>query len=122
MTVSYTHLVPEYDVKDIELGQKLMIKPEVFEKKKSYPGVVTKISRISKVSETTSENVLEVEVKPDEAIPYIVPGFKVSAIISVSYTHLDVYKRQGYTREDYEKEGLDNENYDGEEEIEEAKK
>ena len=73
--------VPEYDVKDIELGQKLMIKPEVFEKKKSYPGVVTKISRISKVSETTSENVLEVEVKPDEAIPYIVPGFKVSAVI-----------------------------------------
>ena len=73
--------VPEYDVKYIELGQKLMIKPEVFEKKKSYPGVVTKISRISKVSETTSENVLEVEVKPDEAIPYIVPGFKVSAVI-----------------------------------------
>ena len=73
--------VPEYDVKDIELGQKLMIKPEVFEKKKSYPGVITKISRISKVSETTSENVLEVEVKPDEAIPYIVPGFKVSAVI-----------------------------------------
>lgn len=73
--------VPEYDVKDIELGQKLMIKPEVFEKKVSYPGVVTKISRISKVSETTSENVLEVEVKPDEAIPHIVPGFKVSAVI-----------------------------------------
>ena len=73
--------VPEYDVKDIKLGQKLMIKPEVFEKKKSYPGVITKISRISKVSETTSENVLEVEVKPDEAIPYIVPGFKVSAVI-----------------------------------------
>ena len=67
--------VPEYDVKDIELGQKLMIKPEVFEKKKSYPGVITK------VSETTSEKVLEVEVKPDEAIPYIVPGFKVSAVI-----------------------------------------
>lgn len=73
--------VAEYDVKDIKLGQSLVIKPEVFEKKESYTGVITKISRISKVSKTTSENVLEVEVKPNEAIPYIVPGFKVSAVI-----------------------------------------
>lgn len=73
--------VPEYDVKNIEMNQKLIIKPEVFEKKKSYGGVVTKVSTISKVSEETSENVLEVEVKPDEKIPYIVPGFKVSATI-----------------------------------------
>ena len=73
--------VAEYDVKDIKLGQNLIIKPEVFEKKESYTGVITKISRISKVSKTTSENVLEVEVKPNEVIPYIVPGFKVSAVI-----------------------------------------
>lgn len=73
--------VPEYDVKNIEMNQKLIIKPEVFEKKRSYGGVVTKVSTISKVSEETSENVLEVEVKPDEKIPYIVPGFKVSATI-----------------------------------------
>ncbi|MGL5357391.1 MAG: efflux RND transporter periplasmic adaptor subunit [Cetobacterium sp.] len=73
--------VPEYEVKDISLNQKLIIKPEVFEKKISYPGVITKISRVSQVSKTTSENVLEVEVKPTENIPHIVPGFKVSSRI-----------------------------------------
>ncbi|MGL5087885.1 MAG: efflux RND transporter periplasmic adaptor subunit [Cetobacterium sp.] len=73
--------VPEYEVRDIELNQKLIIKPEVFEKKISYPGVITKISRVSQVSKTTSENVLEVEVKPTEKIPHIVPGFKVSSRI-----------------------------------------
>ena len=46
--------VAEYDVKDIKLGQGLIIKPEVFEKKESFSGVITKISRISKVSTTTS--------------------------------------------------------------------
>lgn len=73
--------VAEYDVKDIKLGQNLVIKPEVFEKKEAFSGAITKISKISKVSTTTSENVLEVEVKPNEVIPYIVPGFKVSAVI-----------------------------------------
>lgn len=73
--------VPEYDVSNIYIGQKILIKPEAFEKKKSFPGKVTKISKISEVSETTSENVLETEVKPDEVIPYIVPGFKVTATI-----------------------------------------
>lgn len=75
--------VPEYNVKDLKLGQKLIIKPEVFEKKKSYNGVITKISRVSKVSDETGENVLEVEVKPQEVIPHLVPGFKVSATIYV---------------------------------------
>ncbi|WP_407536691.1 efflux RND transporter periplasmic adaptor subunit (plasmid) [Cetobacterium somerae] len=73
--------VPEYEVKDIKLNQKLTIKPEVFEKKISYPGIITKISRVSQVSKNTSENVLQVEVKPTEEIPHIVPGFKVSARI-----------------------------------------
>jgi len=73
--------VPEYEVKEIKLDQKLVIKPEVFEKKISYPGVITKISRVSQVSKTTSENVLQVEVRPTEEIPHIVPGFKVSARI-----------------------------------------
>lgn len=80
--------VPEYDVKNIKIGQELIIKPEVFEKKKSYNGVITDMSKISKVSEDTSENVLEVEVKPYEKIPHIVPGFKVSATIYVnSFEH-----------------------------------
>lgn len=73
--------VPEYDVKNVYVGQKILLKPEAFEKKKSYPGKVTKISKISEISETTSENILETEVKPDEIIPYIVPGFKVTATI-----------------------------------------
>lgn len=76
--------VPEYDVKNIKIGQELIIKPEVFEKKKSYNGIITDMSKISKVSEETSENVLEVEVKPYEKIPHIVPGFKVSATIYVT--------------------------------------
>ncbi|WP_027129066.1 efflux RND transporter periplasmic adaptor subunit [Fusobacterium perfoetens] len=73
--------VPEYDVKNIYLGQSLILKPEVFEKKESFTGVITKISKISEVSEITSENVLTAEVKPDKTIPYIVPGFKVTATI-----------------------------------------
>ncbi|MGL6154472.1 MAG: efflux RND transporter periplasmic adaptor subunit [Cetobacterium sp.] len=73
--------VPEYDVKEIKLGQNLIIKPEVFEKKISYPGKITKISRVAQVSKTTSENILKVEVKPTEEIPHIVPGFKVSSRI-----------------------------------------
>ncbi len=73
--------VPEYDVKNIYLGQKILLKPEVFEKKKAFPGKITKISKISEVSEITSENILKTEVKPDEVIPYIVPGFKVVATI-----------------------------------------
>lgn len=73
--------VPEYNIKDIKLNQSLLIKPEVFEKKKSFQGEVIKISRISRVSKTTSENIVEVEVKPEKEIPYIIPGFKVSARI-----------------------------------------
>ncbi|MDR3258389.1 MAG: efflux RND transporter periplasmic adaptor subunit [Fusobacteriaceae bacterium] len=73
--------VPEYDIIDIKLGQKIDIKPEVYEKKKVFSGKVIDISKISKTSTSTSENVVEVEVKPDENIPNIVPGFKVSASI-----------------------------------------
>lgn len=73
--------VPEYDIKNIELGQKLTIKPEVFEKRKEFYGKITKISKISEVSKITGENVVKVEVKPDEVIPYIMPGFKVVALI-----------------------------------------
>lgn len=78
--------VPEYDVQNIKLGQKLIIKPEVFEKKKAYNGKIIKISKISKISRETSENILEVEAAPEEKIPYIVPGFRVSATI---YLNLD---------------------------------
>lgn len=81
--------VPEYDVKNIYLGQKIALKPEVFEKKKAFSGKITKISKISEVSEVTSENVLKAEVKPDEVIPFIVPGFKVVATV-----YLDTKKEE----------------------------
>lgn len=73
--------IPEYDIKDIKINQKLILKPEVFENKKEFNGKITKIAKISKSSSTTSENIVEVEVKPLEDIPNIVPGFKVSATI-----------------------------------------
>lgn len=82
--------IAEYDVKYIKLGQSIIIKPEVFEKKESFLGMITKISRVSKVSEQTSENVLEVEVRPNETIPYIVPGFKVSAVIYLDRNDEDI--------------------------------
>lgn len=73
--------VPEYDLKNIVVGQKLIVKPEVFQKKRSFKGEILKISRISKKSSITSENIVEVEVKLYEKIPYIVPGFKISGTI-----------------------------------------
>lgn len=73
--------IPEYDIKDIKINQELILKPEVFENKKEFNGKVTKIAKISKTSSITSENIVEVEVKPLEDIPDIVPGFKVSATI-----------------------------------------
>lgn len=75
--------IAEYDIKDIKLGQNIIIKPEVFEKKEYFNGIITKISKISKISTFTSENVLEVEAKPNETIPYVLPGFKVSSIIYI---------------------------------------
>lgn len=81
--------VPEYDVQNIYLGQKLTLKPEVFERKKKFTGKITKISKISEVSKTTSENVVKVEVKPDETIPYIIPGFKVIAVIYLDNNRKD---------------------------------
>ena len=52
-------------------------------KKESFSGEIIRIGKIAKVSSITSENILEVEVKPLEEIPYIVPGFKVSARIQL---------------------------------------
>ncbi len=73
--------VAEYDIKNVFEGQKLSIKPEVYEKKQEFQGEITKVSKIAQASSTTSENVVEVEVKPLEEIPNLVPGFKVSATI-----------------------------------------
>lgn len=73
--------IPEYNVRYLKLGEKLTIRPEIFEEKESFPGEIVRIGKIAKVSASTSENILEVEVKPLEQIPYIVPGFKVSARI-----------------------------------------
>lgn len=73
--------IPEYNARYLKLGEKLSIRPEIFEEKESFPGEIVRIGKIAKISSSTSENILEVEVKPLENIPYIVPGFKVSAEI-----------------------------------------
>jgi RND family efflux transporter MFP subunit len=82
--------IPEYEIKDIRIGQKLEIKPEVFEKNKSYQGTITKIYKISQTSKKTSENILQVEVKPETPIPHIVPGFSVSAVIYLDEAKRDI--------------------------------
>jgi len=73
--------IPEYDVINVKLGQKIDVMPEIYEKKKSFPGKIIDISKISKTSSSTSENIVEVEVKPDKPIENLVPGFKVSATV-----------------------------------------
>lgn len=75
--------IPEYNVRYLKLGEKLSLRPEIFEEKESFSGEIVRIGKIAKVSSITSENILEVEVKPLEEIPYIVPGFKVSARIQL---------------------------------------
>lgn len=75
--------IPEYNVRYLKLGEKLSLAPEIFEEKESFSGEIIRIGKIAKVSSITSENILEVEVKPLEEIPYIVPGFKVSARIQL---------------------------------------
>lgn len=76
--------IPEYNVRYLKVGEKLTLRPEIFEEKETFPGEIVRIGKIAKVSKTTSENILEVEVKPLEKIPYIVPGFKVSAQIHLT--------------------------------------
>ncbi|KXA16775.1 efflux transporter, RND family, MFP subunit [Fusobacterium equinum] len=78
--------IPEYNVRYLKLGEKLSLQPEIFEEKESFSGEIVRIGKIAKVSPSTSENILEVEVKPLEEIPYIVPGFKVSAKIELQET------------------------------------
>lgn len=75
--------IPEYEVEDIEIDQKVEIKPELFEQKKSYEGHISRVSKISKTSKNTTENILEAEVQIKEKIEKLVPGFKISAIIYV---------------------------------------
>ena len=75
--------IPEYEVEDIEINQKVEIKPELFEQKNSYKGYISRISKISRTSKNTSENVLEAEVQTNEKIQKLVPGFKVSATIYI---------------------------------------
>ena len=73
--------IPEYDIINVKLGQKIDILPEVYEKKKKFNGKVIDISKISKTSSSSSENIVEIEVKPDAPIDHLLPGFKVSATV-----------------------------------------
>lgn len=75
--------IPEYDVRYISEGKMLKIKPEIYEEKESFVGSIERIGKIAKISSSTSENILEVEVRPEGEIPFLAPGFKVSAEISL---------------------------------------
>jgi len=78
--------VPEYDIKKIQVGQKVRVKPEIYEKKKVLKGVVEKISTLSTDDETfskESEAYVEVEIELDRIDENLMPGFTVDTEIII---------------------------------------
>lgn len=75
--------IPEYNSTMIKLGDEVKIKLESTEDKKLYAGEISKISKLSTVSSLTSENILEAEITPKEAISNLVPGFKIKATVDL---------------------------------------
>lgn len=78
--------IPEYNSTMIKLGDRVKIKLESSDDDKLYEGEIKKISKLSNVSNLTSENVLEAEVKPMEIISNLVPGFKIKATVDLKDT------------------------------------
>lgn len=75
--------IPEYNSTMIKLGDEVQIKLESTEDEKMYSGTISKISKLSMISSLTSENVLEAEIKANENIPNLIPGFKIKAIVNL---------------------------------------
>ena len=73
--------IPEYNVTMIKVGQKAVIKPEIFEGKKEFEGTITKISNLSSVSDRNGARVLKADVTLNKKVPELVPGFVVDANI-----------------------------------------
>ncbi len=75
--------IPEYNTQTVKLGQSIRVRQDISDDDKVYDGEITKISRLSTTSSMTGENVLEAEVKTNEIIPNLVPGFKIKAVLQL---------------------------------------
>ena len=75
--------IPEYNTQTVKLGQSIKVRQDISDDNKVYDGEITKISRLSTTSSMTGENVLEAEVKTNETIPNLVPGFKIKAVLQL---------------------------------------
>ena len=75
--------IPEYNTQTVKLGQSIKVRQDISDDDKVYDGEITKISRLSTTSSMTGENVLEADVKTNETIPNLVPGFKIKAVLQL---------------------------------------
>ena len=75
--------IPEYNTQTVKLGQSIKVRQDISDDDKVYDGEITKISRLSTTSSMTGENVLEAQVKTNETIPNLVPGFKIKAVLQL---------------------------------------
>ena len=75
--------IPEYNSQTVKIGQSIKVRQDISDDDKVYDGEITKISRLSTTSSMTGENVLEAEVKTNETIPNLVPGFKIKAVLQL---------------------------------------
>ena len=75
--------IPEYNSQSVKIGQSVKVRQDISDDDKVYDGEITKISRLSTTSSLTSENVLEADVKTNELIPNLVPGFKIKAVLQL---------------------------------------
>ena len=75
--------IPEYNSQTIKLGQSIKVRQDISDDDKVYEGEITKISRLSTTSSMTGENILEADVKTNEIIPNLIPGFKIKAVLQL---------------------------------------
>ena len=75
--------IPEYNTQTVKLGQSIKVRQDISDDDKVYEGEITKISRLSTTSSMTGENVLEADVKTNEIIPNLIPGFKIKAVLQL---------------------------------------
>ena len=75
--------IPEYNSQVVQVGQDIKVRQDISDDNKIYDGKIVKISKLSTTSTLTSENVLEADVKTEEQIPNLVPGFKIKAVLQI---------------------------------------
>ena len=75
--------IPEYNSQTVKIGQSIRVRQDISDDDKVYDGEITKISRLSTTSSMTGENILEADVKTNETIPNLVPGFKIKAVLQL---------------------------------------